>query len=70
VRDQRYSSTLERQTSAELAQRLCEMLAEALELSSEVSSMMNVALEVEATGAEGWINSVNSRHIVRVEGNK
>jgi hypothetical protein len=49
------------------------MSLEALDSSSEVSSVMNVevaASEVEVAETEGWINSVNSGHIVRAEGNK
>jgi hypothetical protein len=53
------------------------MSAEVLESSLEVSSMMNMEvavseaeMEVEAAETEGQIDSVNSRHIVRAEGNK
>jgi hypothetical protein len=61
---------------AVLAQRLHGMSVEVLESSLEVSSVMNTEVEAEAEAEaeaaemEGQINSVNSRCIVRVEGNK
>jgi hypothetical protein len=62
------------QTSAALAHWLQGM---SLDSSSEVSSVMYVeaaaseaATEAEAANTEGWIFSVNSGRIVRVEGNK
>jgi hypothetical protein len=50
------------ETEAETAEVATEAEAEVAEVAMEV--------EAEAAEAEGQINSVNSRHIVRAEGNK
>jgi hypothetical protein len=68
VRDWRYSPTSERWKLAELVWRLHRMSTAMLELSSAISSMMNAEVALVRMGV--WINSMNSRHIVRVEGNK